>query len=435
MWNQLNSEDPQCGALTSPVDVRAWYNTREPVWNEALERLKEALADLTYDAGEYREYRPKITGRVKGFARLLKKMQTRHIPVNNPEQDIYDIVGARVICHSLEDVYRAVNAIHSRGSEYNLEVEETDDKINVPAPSGYRSVHLRCSFNPDGGEREFQEIASRVAPDKGADETGFILHGRFVSTGKRSREFLPEIKCEVQVRTEIQDSWATLSHADLYEEYEKMPPQLTRIYAHLAEVMSGVDKIVGEIRHEAVDVKYPDFIPPAYTEPVDVDGLKRVFKKVYGKDAEEEVACEALEILIERGISEISPVEQALLKKSVREVIDLAYDYLVEEAPDEDDYFLGTLYLIDSPDSEYLENHIGQRYGIALSEYWCTGCLHRMTSDDEQRWMDEVGEDDTYCSKCIDEVLVDCPACGGAVKISENNHGFCNACEERIRRE
>jgi len=107
----------------------------------------------------------------------------------------------------------------------------------------------------------------------------------------------------------------------------------------------------------------------------------------------------------------------------------------MEEAPDVDDYFLGTMSLIESPDSEDLENHIGEKYGIGLSKHWCTECLHRMTSEAEQRWMDEVGEDYTYCSKCIDEILVDCPAYGVAVKISEKKAGYCNACEERIRRE
>ena len=112
--------------MVASTDYQAWYLDRESVWRSALSQLRQAVFELTRDVGGYREYRPKITTRVKTRTRLLRKIKLAGIGFEDAEEQIYDIVGVRIICHSLGDVHQAVIALQGQGHLFGLEVKDID---------------------------------------------------------------------------------------------------------------------------------------------------------------------------------------------------------------------------------------------------------------------------------------------------------------------
>lgn len=45
-----------------------------------------------------------VTGRVKTVSSILEKMQRKHIPVDEMEEQVEDIAGIRIICQFVEDI-------------------------------------------------------------------------------------------------------------------------------------------------------------------------------------------------------------------------------------------------------------------------------------------------------------------------------------------
>lgn len=155
-------EDPIYGGRLA--DIRA-------LKDRLLAQVDAIRADLKAQKGE--DPVEHCLGRVKGADSLREKCDRKGIPQTGQAalERIHDIVGIRVVCTFLDDVYLMRDRIVALPG---VEVVEEKDYIRHVKPNGYRSYHMILRVDGD-------------------------------------------LYAEVQIRTISQDTWAALEHQIKYK--------------------------------------------------------------------------------------------------------------------------------------------------------------------------------------------------------------------------
>lgn len=127
----------------------------------------------------------RIESRVKSYTSTINKMIDKgyDLTLDNMIEKINDIIGIRLICNNLNDVYYLVNCIKA-DKEFKIITEK--DYIVSPKKSGYMSYHIILQYN--------------------------------ISTNTLT---IP-IKAELQIRTEEMDKWANKAHDSTYKKNKKI---------------------------------------------------------------------------------------------------------------------------------------------------------------------------------------------------------------------
>lgn len=166
-------------------------------------KILEAELEVVLKEYEYKYHKnpiEHIKSRIKSEKSIIKKLKDRGYEVNieNVENHIHDIVGFRIICSFLSDVYDIVDVIKK---SKNFKIKDESDYIRNPKESGYSSYHLNV-----------------LVP--------VHLEGS-----------LQYVEAEIQIRTMAMDFWATLDHKLRYKLPEDIPVHLQR------ELLSCSDEI------------------------------------------------------------------------------------------------------------------------------------------------------------------------------------------------
>lgn len=90
----------------------------------------------------------RIENRVKGIYSIWEKIVNQGIDIEN----IYDIIGFRIIVEDIGDCYRCLGIIHSH---FKPIPGKFKDYIAIPKPNGYKSLHTKVII-PGGYKVEFQ---------------------------------------------------------------------------------------------------------------------------------------------------------------------------------------------------------------------------------------------------------------------------------------
>jgi guanosine-3',5'-bis(diphosphate) 3'-pyrophosphohydrolase len=109
--------------------------------------LQEVIADVRADLQEAR-VKNTVTGRPKHFYSIYQKMIARNVGFD----DIYDLVGIRVLVDSVRDCYAALGIIHAR---WNPVPGRFKDYIAMPKFNMYQSLHTTV-IGPGGKPVELQ---------------------------------------------------------------------------------------------------------------------------------------------------------------------------------------------------------------------------------------------------------------------------------------
>ncbi len=157
-----------------------------------------------------------VTHRVKEATSAVTKQRSKRY--SNPELEMTDLVGIRVIVYLESDVERAELTLRNC-----FEVDEkncVDKRKKSVDQVGYRSLHLVCSL----GEKR------KAVPEY----QGFF-----------------ENKFEIQIRTALEHTWAEIEHKQNYKGNNVLPENLQRRLMILAGALELLDNELSNIVAEA----------------------------------------------------------------------------------------------------------------------------------------------------------------------------------------
>lgn len=143
--------------------------------------------------------------RMKSKRSILEKLERKgyDYTASNILKYIDDVVGVRIVCSFLTDVYDIVNIF--RYSQ-NLIIKEEKDYIKYPKETGYSSYHL------------------------------IVLVPIDLQTG------IEYMDCEIQIRTIAMDFWASLDHKIAYKFKEMIPDEVKKEMYEYSMIMKQLDK-------------------------------------------------------------------------------------------------------------------------------------------------------------------------------------------------
>ncbi|MBQ4558314.1 MAG: GTP pyrophosphokinase family protein [Clostridia bacterium] len=180
--------------------------------NAALKILETQLSLLKDEFDILQFYNPidHIKYRLKTIDSIICKANKKHIPISveDIEKNITDIVGARIICPFLSDVFNVVEAIKKNG---RLQIIEEQDYISEPKKCGYISYHM------------------------------IVLIPVNLCIGYK------EIKAEIQIRTLGMDFWATLEHRLSYKIPNPIPDEVVEKLQEYSMKIFDIDQSMGEL--------------------------------------------------------------------------------------------------------------------------------------------------------------------------------------------
>lgn len=144
--------------------IQGELDKRGPNQDAYVERAKESLRNVLESNGVHGE----VSGRRKHIYSIYRKMQRK----NRAFDEIYDVVGLRVIVEEKKDCYAALGVLHT---EWRPVPSEFDDYIANPKESSYQSLHTAL-IGPEG---HYIEVQIRTWEMHRIAEYGVAAHWRY----------------------------------------------------------------------------------------------------------------------------------------------------------------------------------------------------------------------------------------------------------------
>lgn len=145
-----------------------------------------------------------VKSRIKSMESTATKLKEKglDLTVINITRYIYDMVGIRIVCSFVSDVYEIAKVIRE-SNEFMIKKEL--DYIKNPKESGYRSYHMHV-----------------LVPINLDDKTEYV-------------------QAEIQIRTVAMDCWASLDHKLRYKLPKKVELAVKKEISECASDMMKVD--------------------------------------------------------------------------------------------------------------------------------------------------------------------------------------------------
>lgn len=173
------------------------YNIKENISELMLKyrfaiKMLETQLDILIKEYEFKyEYNPveHIKSRIKSKESAFEKLEKKGYEVNlkNFTRYVHDMIGIRIVCSFLSDVYSVVDMIKT---SKQFKIKEERDYIKNPKDTGYMSYHLIVLVPI--------HLSNRI-------------------------EYIP---AEIQIRTIAMDFWASLDHKIQYKFEGKVPDRV-----------------------------------------------------------------------------------------------------------------------------------------------------------------------------------------------------------------
>lgn len=252
--------------------------------------LAEKTNELLYSIFKAKGIVPhSITFREKEPGSLKKKVLRETKNYEDPLCEITDLAGVRVITYFPSDVDKISSIIEA---EFAVDPKRSVDKRKNLDPSafGYASVHLVVDFLPRRLE----------LPE-------YSLFG-----GK---------KCEIQVRTILQHSWAEIEHNIVYKSSEDIPFELRRRFASLASLLEMADREFESLRRDEITVRKgieSRIKKENINIPVNLDSLRFYFEKYHKhKRVSPRRTSYFIKLLKNKDVSSIQQLDNILSDKAL----------------------------------------------------------------------------------------------------------------------
>lgn len=168
-----------------------------------LKILKTSIEILVSEFEYKYEYNPveHTKSRIKSLDSAAKKLERKGLEVTpeNIRNYVHDMIGVRIVCSFLSDVYEIVDRIRVSS---RIIVKEESDYIKNPKRSGYTSYHMNV-----------------LVPIDIDNTTEYV-------------------EAEIQIRTVSMDCWASLDHKVRYKLPKTIPEYIENsMYERALEMM------------------------------------------------------------------------------------------------------------------------------------------------------------------------------------------------------
>lgn len=162
-------------------------------YNFALQLLETQFNILIKEFEFKNKYNPveHVKSRIKSEKSIIDKLNKKgyKVTAKNMIQHVHDIIGIRIVCSFLSDVYDIVDIIKS---SKQFKIKEEKDYIKNPKSTGYMSYHL------------------------------IVLVPIYLN------ETVEYIEAEVQIRTSAMDFWASIDHKVQYKFPSEIPEEVKK---------------------------------------------------------------------------------------------------------------------------------------------------------------------------------------------------------------
>jgi ppGpp synthetase/RelA/SpoT-type nucleotidyltranferase len=211
------------------AEFEKWYDDHcrrylEPARLAAAKALDEFLDERFRERDRLRI---RVTpGRVKRSSRVWQKLNLDSYAnevrcVDDIPRVIDDLVGLRLVCTNDSDARGVFELLRGLdrwvdGTTPVLAVEQSSERdyVSDVKPSGYRALHINLFTSVNiGMQREV-------------------------------------VRCELQIRTLLQDSWGELTHEDTYKPGGAIPPLVDTLSRRMADLLSTLDDLAQDVRDE-----------------------------------------------------------------------------------------------------------------------------------------------------------------------------------------
>jgi guanosine-3',5'-bis(diphosphate) 3'-pyrophosphohydrolase len=170
-WVKSELEDTSFKYLNpeSYHDLKEQIAARRQEREAYVVKIKERVSQELERAG----MQARVLGRPKHFYSIYQKMARQDIPFD----DVYDVIGLRIITDSVRNCYAALGTLHSLWTPVPGRFK---DFIALPKPNLYQSLHTTL-MGPQGERVEFQ---IRTEEMHKTAEQGIAAHWRYKEGGK-----------------------------------------------------------------------------------------------------------------------------------------------------------------------------------------------------------------------------------------------------------
>ena len=162
-------------------------------YNFALQLLETQFNILIKEFEFKNKYNPveHMKSRLKTEKSIIDKLNKKgyEVTTKNMILHVHDIIGIRIVCSFLDDVYDIVDIIKS---SKQFKIKEEKDYIKNPKTTGYMSYHL------------------------------IVLVPIYLN------ETVEHVEAEVQIRTSAMDFWASIDHKVQYKFPSEIPEEVKK---------------------------------------------------------------------------------------------------------------------------------------------------------------------------------------------------------------
>ena len=162
-------------------------------YNFALQLLETQFNILIKEFEFKNKYNPveHMKSRLKTEKSIIDKLNKKgyEVTTKNMILHVHDIIGIRIVCSFLEDVYDIVDIIKS---SKQFKIKEEKDYIKNPKSTGYMSYHL------------------------------IVLVPIYLN------ETVEHVEAEIQIRTSAMDFWSSIDHKIQYKFPSEIPEEVKK---------------------------------------------------------------------------------------------------------------------------------------------------------------------------------------------------------------
>lgn len=276
------------------------YKALQPTLDRCLEEGRAVLTTLLGHLGQAHLVRARIANaRVKSLSSIQRKAERNAWPESEALDSLTDLVGFRIVCNNLEDVHRIKDALLA-SPRFRHGVDCVQDFIESPQQSGYRAIHVGLRYDVIG------VVKTAVA-------------------------------CEIQLRTLAQETWARLSHYDLYKQGDSLPPYMLKLGVSLAEILNTADRTAQDIRE---DVSRPLAGVAASNGEIRPEALSFIYRRAFGEEPSEYFMVVAAQSCHELQCYRLDLLDRVVMDEEVRRRISRAYASEASWEPSDETVFL-----------------------------------------------------------------------------------------------